>query len=60
MGVKRNRFGLLPFAVVQGMFSVALMWLTRNVKVHERRTLMRRYTFVSKPKHRPLTGDYSR
>jgi len=49
MGVKRNRFGLRPLALVQGMFSVALLWLTRDVQFHEDRAFMRCYTFVSKP-----------
>jgi hypothetical protein len=60
MDVKRNLFGLLPFTLVQGMFSVALLWLTRNVQSHVGRAFMRRYTFLSIPKHRPPTGDYSR
>jgi len=49
MGVKRNWFGLLPFALIHGMFRVALMWLTRNMQFHERRAFKRLYTFVSKP-----------
>jgi len=60
MDVKRNLFGLLPFALVQGMFSVALLWLTRNVWFHEGLAFMRRYTFLSQPKHCPRTGNYSR
>jgi len=51
---------LLPFALFQGMFSVTLLWLKRDMQFHEGRAFMRRYTFVSKPTHRPRTGDYSR